>query len=237
LRPALHRLNLATGRLASGVTALRTPRLLTHKSIWKAIDELAASHGLSTSGLARRGGLDPTAFNVSKRFSRDGKPRWPSTESLSKVLDATGATIDDFAQLIDGAVKPVRSVRRVPVIGMAQAGASGYFDDGGYPVGNGWDEVAFPDLGDPNAFALEINGDSMEPVYRDGDLIIVSPAAGIRRRDRVVLKTTDGEVMAKELTRRTARQVVLNSFNPSYEQRVVLIEEVAWIARIVWASQ
>jgi phage repressor protein C with HTH and peptisase S24 domain len=211
--------------------------LLTHKSIWTAIDALAADHGLSTSGLARRGGLDPTAFNVSKRFSRDGKPRWPSTESLSKVLDATGATIDDFAQLVDGAGDPAQAVRRVPVIGMAQAGASGYFDDGGYPVGNGWDEVAFPDLGDPNAFALEINGDSMEPVYRDGDLIVVSPAAGIRRRDRVVLKTTDGEVMAKELARRTARQVVLNSFNPSYEQRIIPVEEVAWIARIVWASQ
>lgn len=213
------------------------PRLLTHKSIWKAIDDLAASHGLSTSGLARRGGLDPTAFNVSKRFSRDGKPRWPSTESLSKVLVATGASIDDFARLCDGIEGAAQGFRRVPVIGMAQAGAKGYFDDGGYPVGNGWDEVVFPDLGDPNAFALEINGDSMEPVFRDGDLIVVSPAASIRRRDRVVVKTRDGEVMAKELARRTARQVVLNSFNPSYEQRILGVEEIAWIARIVWASQ
>ncbi|HKJ74523.1 MAG TPA: helix-turn-helix transcriptional regulator, partial [Alphaproteobacteria bacterium] len=73
--------------------------MLTHKAIWKAIDELAASHGLSTSGLARRGGLDPTAFNVSKRHSRDGKPRWPSSESIAKILDATGASIDDFARL------------------------------------------------------------------------------------------------------------------------------------------
>ena len=211
--------------------------MLTHKSVWKAIDELAASHGLSTSGLARRGGLDPTAFNVSKRFSRDGKPRWPSTESLAKVLEATGATIDDFARLCEGAAASVQTLLKVPVIGMAQAGSQGYFDDGGYPVGNGWDEVAFPDLGDPNAFALEINGDSMEPVYRDGDLIVVSPAASIRRRDRVVVKTKDGEVMAKELARRTARQVVLNSFNPSYEQRVLATEDIAWIARIVWASQ
>ena len=211
--------------------------MLTHKTIWKAIDELASSHGLSTSGLARRGGLDPTAFNVSKRYSRDGKPRWPSSESLSKILDATGATIDDFARLCDGEGSLPRSVQRVPVIGMAQAGSKGYFDDGGYPVGNGWDEVVFPDLGDPNAFALEINGDSMEPVFRDGDLIIVSPAAGIRRRDRVVLKTIEGEVMAKELARRTARQIVLNSFNPSYEQRIIPAEQVDWIARIVWASQ
>lgn len=211
--------------------------MLTHKTIWKAIDELAAGHGLSTSGLARRGGLDPTAFNVSKRHSRDGKPRWPSSESLSKILDATGATIDDFARLCDGTGGTASAVKSVPVIGMAQAGAKGFFDDGGYPVGTGWDEVVFPDLGDPNAFALEINGDSMEPVFRDGDLIVVSPAAGVRRRDRVVLKTVEGEVMAKELARRTARQVVLNSFNPSYEQRVITAEQVDWVARIVWASQ
>jgi phage repressor protein C with HTH and peptisase S24 domain len=211
--------------------------LLTHKAIWNAIDELAASRGLSTSGLARRGGLDPTAFNVSKRYSRDGKPRWPSTESVSKVLEATGANIDDFARLVDGPAGSGQALLSVPVIGMAQAGAKGYFDDGGYPVGNGWDEVVFPDLGDPNAFALEINGDSMEPVFRDGDLIVVSPAAALRRRDRVVVKTTDGEVMAKELARRTARQIVLNSFNPSYEQRTIPVEEIAWIARIVWASQ
>jgi phage repressor protein C with HTH and peptisase S24 domain len=211
--------------------------LLTHKTIWKAIDELAASHGLSTSGLARRGGLDPTAFNVSKRYSRDGKPRWPSSESLTKILDATGATIDDFARLCDGSGGASSVLKRVPVIGLAQAGNKGFFDDGGFPVGSGWDEVVFPDLGDPNAFALEINGDSMEPVFRDGDLIVVSPAAGVRRRDRVVLKTMEGEVMAKELTRRTARQVVLNSFNPSYEQRVIAAEQVDWVARIVWASQ
>ena len=210
--------------------------MLTHKAIWKAIDELAASHGLSTSGLARRGGLDPTAFNVSKRHSRDGKPRWPSSESIAKILDATGASIDDFARLCGGG-DMAQAIRRVPVIGMAQAGAKGFFDDGGYPVGNGWDEVAFPDLGDPNAFALEITGDSMEPVYRDGDLIVVSPAAGIRRRDRVVLKTTDGEVMAKVLVRRTAKAVELASLNPAHPNLVFPVERIDWIARIIWASQ
>ncbi len=67
--------------------------MLTHASIWQAIDALAAQHGLTASGLARRAGLDPTSFNRSKRISRSGKPRWPSTESLAKILAATGASL------------------------------------------------------------------------------------------------------------------------------------------------
>ncbi len=70
--------------------------MLTHSSIWSAIDALATEHGLSVSGLARRAGLDPTTFNKSKRISRDGKPRWPSTESVAKILNATGATLPDL---------------------------------------------------------------------------------------------------------------------------------------------
>ena len=61
---------------------------------------------------------------------------------------------------------------------MAQAGGNGFFSDGGYPAGAGWDEVGLPDIADTNAYALEISGESMEPVFRDGDMIVVS-ARGI----------------------------------------------------------
>ena len=127
--------------------------------------------------------------------------------------------------------------RRIPLIGFAQAGGSGFFDDGGYPVGGGWDEVSLPEIPDPNAYALEISGESMEPVYRDGDLVIVSPSAPIRRGDRVVARTVGGEVMAKQLTRRSARRVELRSLNPSHPDYTFDLSEVAWIHRIVWASQ
>jgi phage repressor protein C with HTH and peptisase S24 domain len=123
------------------------------------------------------------------------------------------------------------------VIGYAQAGDRGYFDDAGYPAGQGWDEVLFPQVADPHAYALEISGDSMEPIYRDGDVIIVSPEASIRRGDRVVVRTTEGEVMAKQLARQTARKVELLSFNPAHPARTLATEEIDWMARIVWASQ
>lgn len=77
----------------------RPATALTHAWIWGAIDAVAAVRGLSPSGLARLAGLDPTSFNRSKRFTPEGRPRWPSTESLSKILDATGMSLDDFATL------------------------------------------------------------------------------------------------------------------------------------------
>ncbi|PWC56028.1 helix-turn-helix transcriptional regulator [Azospirillum sp. TSO22-1] len=210
--------------------------MLKHSDIWRAIDRLAAQNGLSASGLARRAGLDPTTFNKSKRTTGDGKLRWPSTESIAKVLEATSASLGEFVSLI-GETSGPGTVQRVPVIGYAQAGSAGYFDDAGYPVGAGWDELLFPSLGDPHAYALEVSGESMEPVYRDGDTVIVSPAAQIRRGDRVVVRTKGGEVMAKQLVRESANKIELMSINRAHPDRSLPRNEVAWMARIVWASQ
>lgn len=211
---------------------------MQHNDIWRAIDALAAENGLSASGLARKSGLDPTAFNPSKRTGPDGRARWPSTESVAKVLAATSTGMDEFASLITGNLRTSsRPSRRIPLIGLAQAGSSGYFDDGGYPVGGGWDEISLPEVGDPNAYALEISGDSMEPVFRDGDVIIVSPSAPVRRGDRVVVRTGGGEVMAKELLRQSAKRVELSSLNPAHPNYSFELEELTWMHRIVWASQ
>jgi phage repressor protein C with HTH and peptisase S24 domain len=205
---------------------------MRHAAIWKAIDELAARHGLSTSGLAKRAGLDATAFNKSKRKAADGSPRWLSTESLNKALDAVGASLEDFAALAEG-----RQGRTAPLLGFAKAGNNGYFDDAGFPVGDGWEEVRFPGLETDAVYALEITGDSMEPVYRRGDRIVVAPSMPTRRGDRVVAKTKEGEVLAKVLGRNTERTVELLSLNPSYPPREIPRAELAWMARILWASQ
>jgi phage repressor protein C with HTH and peptisase S24 domain len=208
--------------------------MITHPQIWTALDRLAARAGLSASGLAKKAGLDPTTFNKSKRVTPEGRPRWPSTESVAKSLTATNTTIEQFVTLITGSKGPAQTV---PVIGLAQAGAGGFFDDAGFPVGKGWDEISFPQVDDPHAYALEVSGDSMEPAYRDGTIIVVSPSAPVRRGDRVVVRTRDGEVMAKELKRKTAKTVELRSFNPDHRERTLNLDEVQWIARIVWASQ
>ena len=222
---------------------------LTHSEVWDAIDRLAERHKLTPSGLARKAGLDPTTFNKSKRHAADGRERWPSMESFAKILSATDTSISEF---VDGgetsghfaaSVTPTDSFppqpSTIPLLGLARAGAGGFFDDGGFPVGQGWDEVDFPTCArtTQGIYALEVQGDSMLPLYRDGDVLIVEANADTRKGDRVVVRTREGEVMAKVLLRRTTRQIELMSINPAHDNLVFDLQNIEWIARILWASQ
>ncbi|WDR02614.1 helix-turn-helix transcriptional regulator [Devosia algicola] len=213
--------------------------MLSHRAIWDGIDAMARRHGHSVSALAKLAGLDATAFNFSKRVSKDGRERWPSTESIAKILEATGESFDTF---LNGSgaflqMPDKSSLRTVPLLGVAQAGSGGFFDSAGFPAGQGWDEIALPSPGEQGIYALEVQGDSMEPLYREGDRIVVSPTEQVRRGDRVVVKTSDGEVMAKVLARQSAKQIELQSLNPAYEPRLLDLSDIEWIARIIWASQ
>lgn len=215
--------------------------MLSHEQVWAAIDALAERHSLSASALAKRAGLDSTAFNKSKRLSVDGRPRWPSTESLAKVMDATGASVVEFFDLLEqrafDRTAPAARRRTVPLLGFAQAGAGGFFDDAGFPAGEGWEQIDMPGGTEDGAYALQVQGDSMLPLYRDGDILIVRPGAAVRKGDRVVAKTRGGEVMAKVLATRTDKKIVLASLNPEHADRAFDVSEVEWMARIVWASQ
>lgn len=208
---------------------------LSHAKLWKAVDALARRQGLSPSGLARRAGLDPTSFNPSKRFGsgKPPRPRWPSTESVARILDVTGMSLADFARLADN----VRTEPEViPLLGLAQAGEDGFFDDAGLPMGEGWEQTELPQ--GEGLFSLRITGDSMIPLYREGDRVILgADATDVRRGDRVVARTRSGETLAKEVAALTAKAVVLTSINPAYADRIVPRKDLLWIRRILWVSQ
>jgi len=209
---------------------------LSHAQLWKAIDGLARHEGISVSALARRAGLDATSFNPSKRFGpgEPPRPRWPSTESLTLILNATGLSLGEFAAMArDASERP----STVPMLGMAQAGQDGFFDDAGLPVGDGWEQTELPRSRD-SLLSLRITGDSMAPLYREGDRVIVDrEATEIRRRDRVVVRTTGGETLAKEVAALSARAVTLASINPAYEPRILARKDIVWMGRILWVSQ
>lgn len=222
--------------------------MLTHDQIWSAIDRLAKQFQMSASGLARNSGLDPTTFNPSKRFTASGRERWPSTESIAKILKATSTSVSDFMMLVEtqkianhapayGDYHQTSARNGVPIIGFAQAGVGGFFDDAGFPVGQGWDEVIPPSSASESAYALKVSGDSMLPLYREGDVIIVDPIAQVRKGDRVVVKTQEGEVLAKTLERKNYELVELQSLNPEHKNLIFQLTELEWVARIVWASQ
>ena len=216
------------------VRQAKAQRMLSHDQIWVALDRLAARAGLSPSGLAKRAGLDPTTFNKSKRVTSDGRERWPSTESIAKALAAAESSMETFVRLIgDGA----GDGRSVPLLGFALAGTSGAFDESGFPAGRGWTEVALPTAEDSHTFALEISGEALAPAYRNGDVILVSPGTPVRKGDRVVVKAKAGEVTVATLKRRTAKAFELQPLDVTQAERTMAVSEVAWMARIVWASQ
>ena len=114
---------------------------------------------------------------------------------------------------------PPAPVRRIPVIGYAQAGNDGYFDDAGFPVGNGWDELVCPHVDDKNAYALEVSGDSMEPVYRDGDIIIIGAN---------IMSFRSGEVSAEEPEAEAGEEAEVEEFVP--EQAPAAVRSSASLA-------
>ncbi|GGC93460.1 S24 family peptidase [Chelatococcus reniformis] len=225
--------------------------MLSHDQIWRALDMLATRYGLSPSGLARRSGLDPTTFNRSKRAAADGRLRWPSTESIAKVLEATGASLDEFVALVAGrdpggspaaATGETRGAKRratlrprpasVPVVDLAHSATADAFHGGPAPADG---EVSFPGLSAGRLLGLKVSGPALLPLYRDGDIIVVSPGARVRKGDRVVVRTRAGEVTARELAGRTAHAVELRPIDPARPVHVVPLGDIAWMARIIWA--
>lgn len=207
---------------------------LTHAGIWKSLDTLAKRAGTSPSGLARRAGLDPTSFNPSKRFGAGDppRPRWPSTESLMRVLETSQLSLGEFASLANDTAP-----HTLPVLGLAKAGEDGFFSDEGFPLAEGWDRTPLPVLRE-GLISLEIDGDSMLPLYRPGDKVIVDlEDTRIRKGDRVALRTLAGETLAKELGFVSHSQIELLSVNPDYPPRTLDRKDIQWMARIVWVSQ
>src|SRR4051812_818850 len=208
--------------------------MLRHGDIWKALDRLAQEQGLTPSGLARRAGLDPTTFNKSKRITRDGKLRWPSTESLAKVLEATGLPFRHLVALVDGEAAVPRV--RLPIIDFDELGAA-HFNRRGLPVGAGWEEAELPEFSAGDCYALRIIGNRLAPIIRDGAMLIVSPSAAIQPGDRVLVRLKGGEILIQQLASRTSRRV---GFKPLVAaERAILKrpDEIVALARILWVSQ
>ncbi|TDQ82082.1 phage repressor protein C with HTH and peptisase S24 domain [Dongia mobilis] len=230
-----------------------TVPMLQHADVWRGIDRLAAKHGLSASGLARRAGLDPTAFNPSKRITREGRPRWPSTESLSKILAVTSEPFIDFV-LLTGAHggdavsnghggaelaergAAARGSRIVPVLPLERL-ATEHFSAAGQPVGAGWGHLDFDGSIGRDAFGIEISGSEFDPVYRDGDTLIASTGAEIRRGDRVVLGLGSGGILIRRVARHDADGYYTESIGPSGRAQFLTNSEVRFAARIIWVSQ
>ena len=206
---------------------------MQHGDIWRGVDRLAQKHGMSPSRLAKLAGLDATAFNKSKRVSKAGRLRWPSTESLARALAAVDEEFSEFAKLVDE-----RNEKLVAKFQLSQASIAGQFDSAGRPTGTGWKsvEIVRPDQA-ADTFALQVSDDHMAPVYQTGDRLVVSPTARIRPLDRVVAMHTIGKAGIYEVAQLSAATVTLTALYPTRANQAFAKTDLAWIARILWVSR
>lgn len=202
---------------------------MQHGDIWRGLDQLAHANGLSVSGLAKRAGLDATAFNKSKRVSKDGRPRWPSTESLSRALNAVGVGFAEFAALAtqtdDGSVPFPETGERVLCTDATLREAN-------------WSGLPFPveDLGD-GSFALDVVNGELAAHYPIGTRLIASQTAKTETGDRIIIRLKSGGILLGALGESEADELNLTSLtSPAIETRIDR-EEIASLARIMWVSQ
>ena len=215
--------------------------MLKHTGIRRAIDLMAGQHGLTASGLARKAGLDPTTFNKSKRVTASGRCRWPSTESVAKALEAVDATLDDFVSFVhengNEENRNGRTPHAIPVAAQSQAAVASAFGDTGEPRGGIWHRRQIPEISDPDAYAIAVEGDAYRPVLRDGALVVAAPQANMHQGDRIVVRLASAEIILAELVGRSEERIVIKPLCGDGENQALTIDEIAAMHRIVWAEQ
>jgi len=207
--------------------------MLTHAQVWIAIEALARKRGLTVSGLARKAGLDPTTFNRSKRVGGDGRLRWPSTESLAKVLDATGVSLDDFLRLLrDNPAGP-----EAVYGGFDEPSRENYESAPLRDITESWNWEGFPLVSREQMRVLEVVDDSLLPVFRAGAVLLTSSGLDLMPGDRVVVETRPGLLLGREFVRRSRRGLELRGWSMALPDMTLAAKDIAWTAKILWSSQ
>ncbi len=124
--------------------------------------------------------------------------------------------------------------RLVPIINKVTAGYPVDFNDLDYPVGIADDYVRCPDLHDPNAFAVRVVGDSMEPRFHEGDIVIFSPALEVENGDDCFVRFTNPhETTFKRVFFEKEDKVRLQPRNERYSPTIVEGDRIDGIYRAV----
>jgi len=216
--------------------------MFSHDDIWMAIDSLANDYGYSTSGLAKKAGLDPTAFNRSKRMSPEGKPRWPSTESVAKILAVTNVTMVDFMTYIHIETplpKAQTQAHTIPILPLSLANDTTHFTAEGYPHGTGWNTLSCPDFMGQNQslYALKIDSDRYQPLCRKGDILILTPQSSPRQGDRVIIQAKERAILIGDIKNTSGETLDILPCTAIQNEHSLPLNDIDWVARILWIRQ
>jgi phage repressor protein C with HTH and peptisase S24 domain len=211
---------------------------MRQEDVWRGIDRLADEIGVTPARLARMAGLDQAVFGPTRRLKDNGELRWPSMDSLAKVLHVADISLGDFVNYMYGDPAS-RAGFRLPCLRFGAAGDE-HYDGEGFPTGDAWDRIEFPDLQDPKCFGLVLEDDRASPVYREGDLLVCAPGMSIRRGDRIVYRHGrepggDG-VSVGVLIRQTPFRVDIAAVDESRAETLAA-QDIKWMTRIAWVRQ
>ncbi|MBI5639715.1 MAG: helix-turn-helix domain-containing protein, partial [Nitrospirae bacterium] len=171
--------------------------------------------GLSARELAKTAGI--TGEHI--RYIESGQRKTPSFDIVMKILKALHVDLQEFLQetgYLPVNVEPasLKKMRQIPIISWVTAGKWDAVSDNFQP--GDADEWTESDVKGKNVFALRIKGDSMEPEFREGDVVIVNPHVEAKPGDYVIVKNDEEEATFKQL-KKFGDTLVLHPLNSKYE--------------------
>ena len=171
--------------------------------------------------------------NIGERLARDIEQKLGLPENELDRPHATGAQRTGEPD--------VQSylLANVPVVGTAQLGENGFYDELEYPVGHGDGFVAYPTR-DANAYALRVKGDSMRPRIKHGEFVVIEPHQAPEPGDEVLVRTKDGKTMVKVRDFHRGGVIQLSSVNEEHKPITVddqEIDRLHFVAAIVKSSR
>lgn len=179
--------------------------------------------GLSMKAVSLKAGLGATAIH--DILERGSDPKVSTVLAICNALNISPAALlwgDDSA-----------TNASIPLVGFVSAGEGWTPIDG---AAGPYDAIDF-DLGAHDTIGLEVRGDSMAPVYRNGDFLICYRQFGPNADNCIgldcVIRTADHRHYVKILKRGSRpNRFNLKSYNPVADD----IEDVAlaWAAPVAW---
>lgn len=202
--------------------------------------------------------LEPGAASASRGTEPLRGPQGDRTRRTPGAVNATGSNGSggSSGESESGGLRMMGVLpMQVPVINKVAAGYPRAFTDPGYPARVADEYVSVPDMYDADAFAARVIGDSMEPVYRQGDIVVFSPMTAtldgcdcfvrFEHNDESTFKRVyfegsagdgEGAPTSPESPGKpdANKRIRLQPLNPAYPARVVDREQIAGLYAAVY---
>lgn len=144
--------------------------------------------------------------------------------TLRKWAEEKSSNIEEFLPL----------GRPIPLINKVSAGYPSDFTDLGYPVGIAEDYVYAPGVTDAEAFAIVVCGDSMEPRFKEGDVLVISPEAPVQTGDDCFVKiASEDSATLKRVYYEEGSRIRLQPLNPRYPAQTHPRREIVACFKVV----